>query len=66
MRMRLKSRCSGLRRKFVSAGLIALGKANTAERRCLTQLSPISFVSIGGGWTRQLVGNFLSGKISVR
>ena len=33
MRMRLKSRCSGLRRKFVSAGLITLGTANTAERR---------------------------------
>jgi hypothetical protein len=50
----------------VSAGLIALGKANTAERRCLTQLSPISFVSIGGGWTRQFVGSFSAGNRSTR
>jgi hypothetical protein len=41
MRIRLKSACSGFKRKFVSAGLMALGKASTAERRrsFLTKLS---------------------------
>src|SRR6266853_4962405 len=66
IRMRLKSGCSGLSRKFVSSGLIALGKAKTAERRSCTQRSPISIVSAGGGVTRQLDGSLLIGKISVR
>ncbi len=56
MRIRLKSGCSGFNRKFVSSGLIALGNANTAERRSCTQRSPISIVSAGGGVTRQLAG----------
>src|SRR5260370_823831 len=66
IRMRLKSGCSGLSKKFVSAGLMALGKASTAERRSCTQRSPISIVSAGGGEILQFTGNFFTGKISVR
>src|SRR5205085_2152998 len=65
MRIRLKFGCSGFSRKFVSAGLTALGTASTAERRSATQRSPISLVSMGGGWIRQFAGSFLVGNTSV-
>src|SRR5262249_57739103 len=52
IRMRLKSACSGFSRKFLSAGVTALGTARTADRRPIIQTSPLSRVFIGGGGDR--------------
>src|SRR5207302_8796190 len=66
IRMRLKSECSGFKRKFLSSGPIALGTARIAERCSSTHRSPISIVSAGGGEILQFAGHFFIGRTSVR